>query len=70
MKGHCLCGAVGFARADAKEIGACHCGYCRRWGGGPLLAVHCGTQVAFTGTDQTMLTEQQVIAQYAPPQGD
>ena len=135
MKGHCLCGAVGFACADAKEIGACHCGYCRRWGGGPLLAVHCGTQVAFTGTDQIgvyassewaerafckrcgthlyykllatgeyfipagafdssdfeltsqiyidrkpgyydfandtpMLTEQQVIAQYAPPEGD
>ena len=25
--------------AEARAIGACHCGVCRRWGGGPLLAV-------------------------------
>ena len=52
MNGHCLCGAVGFTSPDAKEIGACHCGFCRRWGGGPLLAVHCGPGVTFTGADQ------------------
>lgn len=51
MKGHCLCGAVGFTSPDAREIGACHCGFCRRWGGGPLLAVHCGPEVEFTCTD-------------------
>lgn len=52
MIGHCLCGAVRFTSPEAREIGACHCGYCRRWGGGPLLAVHCGTNVAFEGADQ------------------
>ena len=52
MKGHCLCGAVSFVAAAASEIGACHCGYCRRWGGGPLLAVHCGPEVEFQGADQ------------------
>lgn len=52
MNGHCLCGAVSFTTPDAKKIGACHCGYCRRWGGGPLLAVHCGVDVAFRGADQ------------------
>jgi hypothetical protein len=52
MKGHCLCGAVRLTSPEAKEIGACHCGYCRRWGGGPLLAVHCGKDVAFEGAEQ------------------
>jgi len=52
MKGHCLCGAVSFTSSDVKEIGACHCTFCRRWSGGPLLAVHCGPDVSFEGTDQ------------------
>ena len=47
MQAHCLCGAVRFTSPAAREIGACHCGFCRRWGGGPLLAVHCGTDVRF-----------------------
>lgn len=51
MKGRCLCGAVRFSLPQAREIGACHCGTCRRWGGGPLLAVHCGPDVVFEGTD-------------------
>jgi hypothetical protein len=51
MDGRCLCGAVSFTSLDAEEIGACHCGFCRRWGGGPLLAVHCGPDVRFHGTD-------------------
>ena len=51
MQGHCLCGAVKFTAKEAKDIGVCHCGFCRRWGGGPLLAVHCGSGVAFDGGD-------------------
>ena len=49
MQGHCLCGAVRFTSPDTRGIGACHCGFCRRWGGGPLLAVHCGPDVQFDG---------------------
>lgn len=56
MKGRCLCGAVSFETADTPdrkgEIGACHCGFCRRWGGGPLLAVHCGPDLRFEGREQ------------------
>ena len=38
--GSCLCGAVRLsARRVADDMHACHCGMCRRWGGGPLLAV-------------------------------
>ena len=51
MNGHCLCGAVRFTSPDARAIGACHCGFCRRWGGGPLLAVHCGADVRFDGSE-------------------
>lgn len=55
MNGHCLCGAVSFESPEAREIGACHCGSCRRWGGGPLLAVHCGPDVEFKGADQIVV---------------
>jgi hypothetical protein len=51
MKGRCLCGAVSFALPDTREAGACHGGTCRRWGAGPLLAVHCGPDVVFQGSD-------------------
>jgi len=52
MNGRCLCGAVTLTSPDARQIGACHCGYCRRWGGGPLLAVHCGPDVQIQGAEQ------------------
>ncbi|MCX7207972.1 MAG: GFA family protein [Proteobacteria bacterium] len=51
-KGACLCGAVKFsAKTMSNKVGACHCGMCRKWTGGPFLAVDCGTEVAFTGSD-------------------
>lgn len=53
MQGRCLCGAVTVDSPASREIGACHCGFCRRWsGGGPLLAVHCGPDVRFGGSDR------------------
>lgn len=52
ISGRCLCGAVKFtAKAAPKSVDACHCGMCRRWGGGPLLAVECGTDVKFEGEE-------------------
>ncbi|OMH33928.1 aldehyde-activating protein [Motiliproteus sp. MSK22-1] len=54
VKGHgnCLCGAVSFTVGDiSKNMGACHCDTCRKWGGGPFLAVECGTDVTFGGED-------------------
>jgi hypothetical protein len=52
MNGQCLCGAVQVSAPNARQFGACHCTTCRRWGGGPMLAVHCGTEVTFTGQGQ------------------
>ena len=50
--GRCLCGATRFtARSAGGSVGACHCQMCRKWGGGPLLAVDCGTDVSFEGEE-------------------
>ncbi|MBD1575648.1 GFA family protein [Vibrio sp. S11_S32] len=50
--GQCLCGAV---KVEVSELDpkftVCHCNMCRTWGGGPLLAVQCGTEVKFEGAD-------------------
>lgn len=52
VKGKCLCGSVEITVANASsDIGACHCGMCRKWSGGPLLAVDCGTDVTISGND-------------------
>ena len=50
--GSCLCGAIRItANNFNNKVGACHCGMCRKWGGGPLMAVNCGTDVLFEGED-------------------
>jgi hypothetical protein len=51
-KGRCLCGAISITVKNiSKSVGACHCDICRRWGGGPLMAVDCGTDVTFSGEE-------------------
>ncbi|WP_136254949.1 GFA family protein [Onishia niordana] len=52
MKGSCLCGAIEVSTADRSKIDVCHCRMCRQWGGGPMLAVHCGQDVTFSGTQK------------------
>jgi len=48
--GSCLCGAVSLlAKSANTHVGACHCDFCRKWTGGPLLSVDCGTEVGFIG---------------------
>lgn len=51
MKGSCLCGSVTIEAPDREQVSVCHCGMCRRWGGGPLLAVHVGQEIGITGAD-------------------
>lgn len=36
----------------SKSVGACHCGMCRKWSGGPLLAIDCGSDVSFDEQDK------------------
>ncbi len=52
MQGKCLCGAVTVSASPNTHVEACHCSMCRRWSGGPLLAIHCGSDVQFTGKEQ------------------
>ncbi|WP_442512508.1 GFA family protein, partial [Novilysobacter longmucuonensis] len=41
MEGSCLCNSIIVSAPAEAEVGVCHCSMCRRWGGGPMLAVHC-----------------------------
>jgi hypothetical protein len=51
-RGSCLCGAVRMTiKTTNKNVGACHCSMCRKWGGGPFLALECGSDVHLEGTD-------------------
>ena len=46
LVGQCLCGAVRLrALPEALHADACHCGMCRRWGGGPVMTINCGANV-------------------------
>ncbi|MBI1385039.1 MAG: GFA family protein [Rhizobiales bacterium] len=52
LTGKCLCGAVRFTFAPAEpHFDACHCGMCRRWGGGPALTVRALAAPAVEGAD-------------------
>ena len=33
------------------HVAACHCSMCRKWGGGALLVVECGSDVSFSGEE-------------------
>lgn len=49
-EGRCLCGAVRLlAPRASRHLDACHCGLCRRWSGGPMLALDCGTELRIRG---------------------
>lgn len=55
-RGHCLCGAVHIhVMSVSPRVAACHCDMCRRWAGGPLLAVSGGTDVRIEGSEQVSI---------------
>lgn len=39
--GKCLCGKVSFSAEPFPTMQACHCSMCRKWSGGPFMAVPC-----------------------------
>ncbi len=50
--GTCLCKAVSMSVENMEpKVGACHCNTCRKWCGGPNLAIDCGTEVVFEGEE-------------------
>jgi hypothetical protein len=64
LTGACLCNAVSINVAQAKpDIDACHCGSCQKWGGGPLLAIDCGTKVTLVPNDSVSVYDSSDWAQ-------
>lgn len=52
LNGKCLCQKVNISVSEAQpHIDSCHCATCRKWSGGPFLALDCGTQVAIKGQE-------------------
>lgn len=49
--GRCLCGKVSYSASLKPGAGACHCGMCRRWAGGPLMSVHAEGSVTVSGKE-------------------
>ncbi len=46
----CLCGSVELEVDLANtEVAACHCNMCRKWSGGPMMAIDCGDSLKITG---------------------
>ena len=63
MMGRCLCEAVSFTAHDVRtDVEICHCGQCRRWSGGPILAIAVGS-VAFSGEEHIRRYESSAWAQ-------
>ena len=55
-KGSCLCGSVQMSSSSCSDsVGACHCGMCRRWGGGPFMEVNCGQNLDIEGQDSVSI---------------
>lgn len=65
MEGQCLCGAITVQTPDKTSIDACHCGMCRRWGGGPALGIFCGTDVHINGLDKLKVYQSSEWAERA-----
>lgn len=50
--GSCLCGSVKIITSTmSRKLVACHCDMCRKWTGGPLMSVSCGSDVKFNGEE-------------------
>jgi len=64
--GHCLCGAIHItAKHASNKVGACHCSMCRRWCGGPLLEVDCGSDVIIDGEEHMTVFDSSEWAERA-----
>lgn len=50
--GRCLCGAVRITvTGEHRDVGACHCNMCRRWGSGPTMALDVGRDIKIEGKE-------------------
>ena len=52
VSGQCLCGAVAYTARAWPMVHVCHCGMCRRWSGGPAMALRAESVAFTTGEEQ------------------
>lgn len=56
VTGRCLCGAVTIRlTGEHQDVGVCHCNMCRRWGGGPNMALDVGKDIEIEGRDHVSI---------------
>ena len=49
---NCLCESISITvDQDNNHVGACHCGICRKWCGGPFMTIKYDTPIEFTGKE-------------------
>lgn len=65
MKGNCLCGNITIEVEDINTFEACHCGMCRRWGSGPLMAVHSQSKPNIEGQESMTVYQSSEWAERA-----
>lgn len=64
QKGSCLCGSVEVSSSsEEKSFHACHCGICRKWGGGPALTVDAGKNISTKGDEYISVYESSAWAE-------
>lgn len=64
FNGQCLCGGVQVnATIHETVMGACHCSICRKWGGGPMMAVECKDNVSWQGEENITVYDSSAWAQ-------
>lgn len=62
--GSCLCGKVTITIFPEKALfDACHCGMCRKWGGGPALTVEGGNGFEIKGQEYVSVYDSSEWAQ-------
>ncbi len=48
--GSCICGNNIYSfEADTLQVGACHCGMCRKWWGSPSMGIHLEEKIDTSG---------------------
>ena len=48
--GKCLCGSVELeVEMENSEVAACHCSMCRKWSGGPMMAMETSDTLIISG---------------------
>lgn len=66
LSGSCLCGSVRItATTQNRKLSACHCGMCRKWGGGPFIALDCGTDLTIEGQEHVAVFDSSEWAERA-----